>query len=117
MTPVLAMEDVEDALQQCSAEWACTSLERADTIVSRLEDSRDSITAILNDALAQSAHPTPELNSLVEIHTVISQLLVMWENTLERIQRSTGGGRPQKHVNVPLVRFCYMSGSIITSVV
>lgn len=89
-------------MQQCSTEWACTSFERADHLVFRLAESRDYLTAMLNDALS-STHAT-EVNRLVELHSIISQLMVMWETALEQLERTTEGGRPRKYVNIPLVR-------------
>ena len=56
---------------------------------------------MLNDALT-SIHAT-EINRLVELHSIISQL-VMWETALEQLERTTEGGRSRKYVNILLVR-------------
>lgn len=95
------MEEVEDVLLMCSTAWSYSSLEQSDYVVFRVEQCRDYVATIVNNALSDSPHA--EVNRLVELQSIISQLLIMWETTLERSERTVGGGRPRKYINIPLV--------------
>ena len=102
------MDEVEAILQQCSIEWACTTLEGADRMVFRLEECEDCLTTMLNNAVASNPSSI-EVNKLLELHSIIGQLLMMWEVTLERLNVTASGGRPRKYVNIPLVSMqCYL---------
>ena len=96
------MEEVQTVLEQCSAEWARTTREGADRIVFRLEECRNYLTVLLNSTVTGPILST-EVLVLMELHVVISQLLVMWETTQERLDSTAGGGRPRKYVNIPMV--------------
>ena len=48
----LDTDEVGAILQQCSIEWACTTLEGADRMVLRLEECQDCLTTMLNNAVA-----------------------------------------------------------------
>ena len=84
------MDEVEAILQQSSIEWACTTLEGADCMVFRLEEYRDCLTTMLNNAVATTPSSI-EVNKLMELHSIIGQLL-MWEATLERLDGTASGG-------------------------
>lgn len=103
------MEEVEDVLQMCSTSWSHSSVERSDYVVFTLEGCRDYVTAMLNNALL-TASPPAEVDRLVELHSIISLLLILWEASLER---TAGGGRPRKYINIPLV--CVLIYKIIPS--
>ena len=57
---------------------------------------------MLNNAVATTPSST-EVNKLLELHSIIAQLLLMWEATLGRLDGTASGGRPRKYVNIPLV--------------
>ena len=96
------MDEVEAILQQCSIEWSCTTLEGADRMVFRLEECQDCLTTMLNNAVATTPSSI-EVNRLLELHSIIGQLLLVWEATLERLDVTATGGRPRKYVNIALV--------------
>ena len=96
------MEEVQAILDQCSTEWACTTRQGADRIVFRLEECRNYLTTMLNSTVTVPVLST-EVQALMELHVMISQLMIMWEQRLDRLDSTAGGGRPRKYVNIPLV--------------
>ena len=63
------MDKIETFLQQWSIEWACTSLESSVYMIVRLEECHNYLTAI------QCCSNV--VNRLFELHSIISQLLLM----------------------------------------
>ena len=64
------MGEVEAILQQCSIEWACTTLEGADRMVFSLEECQDCLTTMLDNAVATTPSSI-EVNRLLELHSII----------------------------------------------
>ena len=98
---------VEATLHQCSIKWDSATLEEADCMVFRLEECRDCLTTLLNIFLAAAySQSSNVLNAILELHSIVGQLLVMWENKLERLERAghgAVGGRPRRCINTSLV--------------
>lgn len=61
----------------CSTAWSYSSLEQSDYVVFRLEQCCDYVATMVNNALTDSPHA--EVSRLVELRSIISQLLMMWE--------------------------------------